>query len=273
MVYPNCFFSLNDCAKICSPLYFNCHVVTSQCVDGGIVANGDGSIDVDCSTCNKGPGRTPSGLAPAAVSASDSPLGRHFAHAAYFEAASVVAFRRLERDLDDHGAPRWLGRAARRAARDEVRHAAVARHFARRFGGCVGRVRVAPIAKRALVDIAIENAVEGCVHETFEAVLAAYQAQHARDAQVARALGQIARDESQHAALAWSVAAWLETRLTPSARRRVRVARDRALAALLRGRRPTELSAEERTISGVPSVEVLAALLQAFPVGFRELFA
>jgi hypothetical protein len=42
---------------------------------------------------------------------------------AQLEAASIVAFDRLARELDAHGAPAELVAEARRAKTDEVRHA------------------------------------------------------------------------------------------------------------------------------------------------------
>lgn len=48
---------------------------------------------------------------------------------------------------------------------------------------------------------------------------------------------RIAVDEMRHAELAWSVAAWIETRLDPAGRERVRAARNKAARALIRSRR------------------------------------
>ena len=52
---------------------------------------------------------------------------------------------------------------------------------------------------RELEAIAIENAVEGCVRESFGALLATWQAKTAGDARVRAAMKRIARDETRHA--------------------------------------------------------------------------
>jgi hypothetical protein len=73
--------------------------------------------------------------------------------------------------------------------------------------------------------MATENAVEGCVRETFGALVAHHQAAHASDPVIASAMRTIAEDETRHAALAWAIARWADARLDERAR--VRVARRR----------------------------------------------
>jgi hypothetical protein len=80
--------------------------------------------------------------------------------------------------------------------------------------------------------MARENAVEGCVNETFGALVAAWQAAHARDASRRRSFARIAADEARHAALSWAVARWAEGRLDSGARARVAAAAARAARAL-----------------------------------------
>lgn len=72
--------------------------------------------------------------------------------------------------------------------------------------------------------MATENAVEGCVHETFSAAIAMMQAATAADGQVRAAMRSIAIDETEHAELAWAVARWVDTRLGRGGRARVRAA-------------------------------------------------
>jgi hypothetical protein len=183
-----------------------------------------------------GTGRRPAGLAPAggAEAAATGEVARFLGEVAHLEAASVVAFEQLAGELETHGAPRRLVRAARRAAREEVRHARVMRRFAERAGAPPRPVEVAATAPRPIEAIAIENAVEGCVRETFGAVLAMRQAERARSGDLRRAMKGIARDEAGHAELAWELGRWLDGRLDAAARRRVRAAQDRAVEALAR---------------------------------------
>jgi hypothetical protein len=87
---------------------------------------------------------------------------------------------------------------------------------------------------RALEAIARENAVEGCVRETWGAVVALRQSRLATEPSVRAAMRRIARDEVRHAELAWAVDAWVRPRLARAARKRVRDARSAAVAELSR---------------------------------------
>ena len=73
-----------------------------------------------------------------------TPLAQTLAEAAHLEAASVIAFARLARDLVRLGAPAGLVARARAAAQDEVRHARSLGHLARQHGA-----QPAPVTVRA----------------------------------------------------------------------------------------------------------------------------
>lgn len=188
-------------------------------------------------------------------------LAGHFAESAELEAASVDAFRRLEHELRAAGAPESLRRRARRAAEDEVRHAETMTVLATRFGGSPRPFVVAMAAPRTLGAMAIENAVEGCVFETWAALLATWQAEHAGNADVRSAMKTIARDETRHAALAWDVAAFLDARLSVTDRTRVRAAREEAFARLA-VMIAAEPSAELRATLGQPTASEARALFE-----------
>ncbi len=80
-----------------------------------------------------------------------------------------------------------LVRAARRSAREEIRHARSAGRLARRFGAVPVRARYgASCLVRSLEDVALENAIEGCVRETYGAAVAWWQAERSHDPQIAR---------------------------------------------------------------------------------------
>ncbi len=177
-------------------------------------------------------GRLTAGIARPRRS-SAGPVGDYFARCAYLEAASVEAFRRLRDELTAHGAPRALRTGAERARLDEVRHAERTSALALRFGARSRRPRaVAPSSPRPLFAIALENAVEGCVRETFGAALAHHRALTAGDAVARRTARGLAKDEGRHAELSVRVLGWTWPRLTPRERRRVVVAMDRAWRAL-----------------------------------------
>jgi hypothetical protein len=154
---------------------------------------------------------------------------------AYLEAVSVHAFARLERELAAHGATPAMLRDARRARRDEVRHTAMTTRLARRAGTAVRMPDAPPSAPvRSLFEVALENAVEGCVRETYGAVAGLVDAQTARDGSRRRAMRAIAADECRHAELAWAVHAWAMPRLSHAERLRVESAMRDTVAEIAR---------------------------------------
>ena len=117
--------------------------------------------------------------------------------------------------------------------------------------------------------IAIDNAVEGCVHETYSAAFALVQSRTAADADVRATFGAIARDELRHAELAWELARWLDGLLVLSARRRVARARRRARDELLRTATREAPAAVVRDL-GVPSARVAIRVAQALAASLWE---
>ncbi|MCG5052866.1 MAG: diiron oxygenase [Myxococcales bacterium] len=175
-------------------------------------------------------GRLPEGLRTPA-SPCGRTLGAFFAEIAELEAASIPAFMLLARDLEHLGAPEDLVHGARRAARDEVKHARDTQDLANKYGSAVREVVVDASAPKTRLALALDNAVEGCVRETFGALVAAYQATRAADPNVAALMQQIARDEASHAELAHELDAWLWPQLSPEERHQVHTARLTAIGA------------------------------------------
>ncbi len=198
------------------------------------------------------PGRRPEGLCPLPQREQPLDLGAYFASMAHFEAASVAAFEILARELAHHDAPAELVNRARTAAREELRHAQLTAAVAARFGGSPAKPAIEPRALRTLEQIALDNATEGAVRETFSAALAAYQARAALDPQIARVMQQLAIDEMSHAALSLAIDAWVRPRLDEAARARVAAAQAEAVVQLGRDcARPQPLSAA----AGLPTRE------------------
>jgi hypothetical protein len=230
------------CSEVCTnPVTYSC-----QQLDGG----------VHCFTlCT---GRQPEGLADA-PRASGSAIGRWLADVAYLEAASVDAFRRLARELRACGAPGWLVDAAHAAARDEIRHARVTGRLARDAGSTPARPVRAHEQARSLEALAVENAREGCVRETFGALIATWQAEAARDHRIAAAMRTIAADETRHAELAWAVHRWALTQLDRAARTRV-IAELRSTARAVVESAAIAPPDELVTLAGLPPPHVSAQL-------------
>lgn len=248
-----------DCAGIC-PLDPSCSFLPR--FDGGndvvcdpygarsanncaIGEDVDGGNDLWCHYGIAANGRRPEGFELSESRRGATRAGRLLGIMAQLEAASVHAFIRLANELRAHGAPPELQARALRAARDEVRHARVMTRLAQSKGSSTGKVRAPSMHVRPLEDIAVENAVEGCVRETFGAALAMVEAETARDAAVRAAMARIAPDETRHAELAWDVGAWLDTQLSDDARARVRLARTQAAEALVKS---TQSAAESACV-------------------------
>jgi hypothetical protein len=212
---------LSDASAVGGPYALMCRVTSGGC--GPTFPPGNG-------------GRRPAyfaslGFGPAPVGRE---VGTHFARVACMEAGSVEAFRNLRDELRAHGAPKRLVRAAARAMRDEVRHVRMTAALARRFGETPIAPYPAPKrAARSLEEVALENAIEGCVRETYSALECLWQAHRATDPSVRSTMKRIARDEMRHLALSWAVDSWAKSKLGPSARRRLQDAQREELHVLV----------------------------------------
>jgi hypothetical protein len=224
---------------------------------------GQAAVIVNCALCAIG--RRTQDFAAQDGAGADL-VGRYFAVAAQLEAASVAAFRTLGAELRAHGAPEDLVAEAARAADDERRHARSTAAIARARGCEPPRVRLTPASPRGRAEMAMENAVEGCVRETFGALVAHWQRAHAEDQSIRAAMDVIAEDETRHAALAWSVAAWLDGTLSAEDRDAVRAARDAAVDALAQDL-DAEVPEALTRAAGMPPRRVSLALLDGLRGG------
>jgi hypothetical protein len=220
-----------------------------------------GQGNVGCNDRQCGTGRKPRGLLRARLRPALDPVAAWLARTAHLEAASITSFERLEADLARYGAPRSLIARVRRAVGDEVRHARATTRLAAARGATTPRVRVRPVARApSLSELAVENAAEGCVNETYGALVATWQAAHAHDDAIRVAMARIAVDEVRHALLAWAIDAWAWRRLDASERQGVSRARARAALALLRSVERSEPSPEAVRDAGLPPREIARAL-------------
>ncbi|MBL8608455.1 MAG: ferritin-like domain-containing protein [Myxococcales bacterium] len=241
-----------DCARICEGVVPGSAQVAEYC---SVDPTGT-TINYACGAC--GVGRVPSALAPCDRGGS---VAERLAMQAYYEAASALAFADLAAALGRAGAPADLIAAAEKARVDEIAHA---RAFARlaRDRGAIARDVELTESPRDLLAMALENAGEGCVRETYGALVALHQAAHAADPDVRAAFARTAADEIEHAALSWRLAAWFDGQLDAEGRARVRAAHASARAAL----RPVAERDAVDVALGMPSPELGARL-------FDDLFA
>ena len=172
-------------------------------------------------------GRRPAGLFESSGS-SASPLGDYYASVAHLEAAAVLAFDVIDRELSRFGAPHALQVRAQRAREDEVRHASRMSELALRWQAHVPCARAAPSSDRSLLAAAMENAVEGCVREAWGALSAHYQAATAREPEAQKLWREIAVDESEHAELSFDLHEWYMTQLENDERSLVEAALEQA---------------------------------------------
>lgn len=177
------------------------------------------------------------------------------------EAISVPAFLALAEELRGHGAPQELVAGAERAAADEVRHAASMRGFAEKAGAPLAAAPPqARLVRRALFELALENATEGCVHETFSGLLAMHQARSASDADFRAAMSTIAEEEVSHGELAWAIHAWACQQLSADEVRRLRLAMHEAAERMIEALASERLDATTRQTLGLPSAVESAKL-------------
>jgi hypothetical protein len=246
-----------------APSWFpSCHLLEGKgCTDGGYDPPASGIV-FDCTGCAGGGGRRPAGFGRRRGAPACTAAGAWLASVAELEGASVHAFVALAEELALHGAPARLKDAAAASAQDEVRHARVMARLARARGGAPRAPRAHRLPRRSLGALARQNAVEGCVRETWGALLAAWQAAHARDSEVRAAMETIARDELRHAALAWEIEAWAAPRLSAGQRAVLARAKRRAAARLV-AEVAAEVDGSERLALGLPGAQDAAKLARA----------
>jgi hypothetical protein len=257
------------CEGACRLLMQQAGIEIQPTIDGCLLLTlPDGGPALYCAwTPFCGVGRRPASLIGSSFVEQGLVVGDYFAQAARLEAASIPAFHVLAKELRAHRAPNVLVQAATRSAQDEVRHTRSTSSLARRYGAEPIRPTFGPMpTERSLEDIATENAVEGCVRETYGALVALWQACYAQDPVVRSAMIPIAADETRHAELAWEVAAWAEPRLSRAARHRVHEARARAIAEL-RDEVMAPIPLPLVALAGMPSAETASVLLAGLAGG------
>jgi hypothetical protein len=207
-------------------------------------------------------GRRPDGFRLRGPKASCDPTGAYLALVAELEEAAVHAFAIMAEELRAAGAPKQLIDAAERARADEIRHTKAMTRLARRHGTEPRSASVPVRRARSLVEMAVENAVEGCVREAYAALATLFQAERAEDPAVRGALRAIAVDEVAHAELSLRVDAWLATRLSGEDLAAVARARTDAIA-VLQAELGTAPDPELRRRVGLPDAREARALLAA----------
>lgn len=240
--------------------------------DGTIVREETAVVEKGDNNCVIG--RIPGGLFPRIrgeeCDSAEGSIGAYFAEIAHLEAAAVVAFEDLARELAHHGAPGHLVERAWAAAREETRHALLTGALARRYGAERVVPQVMRQSPRSLLAMALDNAVEGLTRETFGALLGHVQARTAADPLVRQVMSLIADDETGHAEFSVELHEWLMTRLDRAQQHQVASARMQAEASF-RMSAHQDLPEEVRTAVGMPTISQSRELYDSlFGAGFSS---
>ena len=158
---------------------------------------------------------------------------RWLLRAAQSERASVQSFLLFAQELKNHGAPSPLITRLHKAAKEEIEHARMMQRLCQERGLTLPPLSESAPQQRSLLEMAIENAVEGCVHERYAALQAHYQAYHLEDERLRVYFSKIAREETEHTALADDIHTWLMSRLTQSEQTMVMQRQKAAQSALV----------------------------------------
>lgn len=151
------------------------------------------------------------------------------------ECSSILAFLQLALELLDEDTPLALVARAVRCAEQELSHTWAAAALASRYGRApitprspAPRFRPRLPRRQQLARLAYEGWVDGCLNEGLAALVAAEEACDATDPEEARISAQIARDEAEHAALAFDVVRWVldqDSTLAPNSAEQAEAAR------------------------------------------------
>lgn len=180
-----------------------------------------------------------------------SELGDYFSSMAAMETAAVTAFRYLARELEAYQAPESLIAKARLAVSEEIDHAEMAGLLSQAYEAAVPHVEVDDFQLRSLFEVALENAVEGCVNETFAAACGLWQHQHAELAAFKAVMARVAEEESGHAELSWEIHSWIMPQLTEAQQQHINAAQAEAIESLYATFRAEE-SPHVRRAVGLP---------------------
>ena len=186
-------------------------------------------------TCTKiVPGRMPNGLQTGHNQATaQNSIARYLADMTTMETAAITAFKYLVKELKAYGAPSSLIAHAQLAVEEEQRHAEMAGLLAAAHQAEVSEILVADFALRSLFEIALENAIEGCINETFAAACGLWQSEHAQMPVFKEVIAHITDEEMGHAALSWEIHEWLMPQLTSSQQQSINNAQAEAVETLI----------------------------------------
>lgn len=161
-------------------------------------------------------------------------IGQYLADMTAMETAAITAFDYLTRELEAYDAPEALIARARQAVLEEARHAEMAGLLSASYEAEMTEVTVDDFSLRSLYDIALENAVEGCVNETFAAACGLWQSEYAQLEVFREVIAHITDEEMGHAELSWAIHQWVMPQLSQVEQEQIRVAQAEAVESLVK---------------------------------------
>ncbi len=214
-----------SCSTLCTEQAGVYYDYLCSCDYTGPDADGNHPVTCEYTVCAV-EGRGHGDIAKLKIARGRSEQARYFVRAYHAEASSVGAFLQLREELRQHGAPQGLQQRCLTAAVQEVHHARMMAKLVLEEGGELPSLDFGTMTQRSLFELALDNAVEGCVYEAYSALKAQYQARCITDAdtdadtntgvdkRVVHAMKVIAQDETAHAQLAWDIHQHLMSRLS-----------------------------------------------------------
>ena len=103
--------------------------------------------------------------------------------------------------------------------------------LAKAYGGSRPEPTAVQQSNTTLLEVALHNAVEGCVHEAWAACVAMHQSIYA-DESLQRIFAQIANDEIKHAQLSWDLHNWFCSQLSEEEQEHIELAQLEAIRNL-----------------------------------------
>lgn len=191
---------------------------------------------------------------PTKLESFEADWGGYFVRLAQEEATAVFAFTELLEHLQRWKAPAPLQDWCSRIIGEEERHTLMMSGLAFRNGQQSAGIQFPSLNRVSVKDMAIHNALTGCIGETWSAVLLRYQSEHAP--KYHGVFRRIAKDETSHAEFSWALHNWLMSQLTEDEQTEVVEAMREMLSKL-----PEYGCAEE---AGEMSVEIFGRAWNAF---------
>jgi hypothetical protein len=222
----------DSCSTLCTEQAGVYYDYLCSCDYTGSDSDGNHPVTCEASVCAV-EGRGHANISKLTTATGKSELARYFVRAYHAEASSVGAFLQLRAELQFHDVPVDLQQRCLKAAVEEVHHARMMAKLVQDEGCELPELQFGEFCERSLFELALDNAVEGCIYESFSALKAQYQSTNARDERVLTAMKVIARDETQHAQLAWDIHHHLMSRLTLDEQVQIRQAQREALGNVL----------------------------------------